>query len=140
MQLPPANNHKPFPDPVQFAKRLKKILVTLTAFFLFTLAILFYAFVVRPKNQIDVLHAKYLTVDRPSTYTKVLQTMGPTPTSDEPGQGTAFWDDEYPSSNLDESKNITHILRYSIPGLPYSVTFEFTFDKDKNLIGKHRYD
>jgi hypothetical protein len=121
-----------------FAKRLKKALLSVTALLLIIFSILIYITYIRPYHQIDALHAKYLTITRPTTYAQVLQTMGPNPTRDQPDQGSAHWDDDYISE--EESQKITHILQYSVSTFFLPVTFEFTFDKDNNLIGKHRYD
>jgi hypothetical protein len=49
-----------------------------------------------------------------------------------------FWDDNpLPEA---ESRRITSSLRYSVPTIPVKRTFEFTFDADGRLVGRHIYD
>ena len=48
------------------------------------------------------------------------------------------WDDK--PLPTEEGRRITSAFHYRVPTFPQPVSFEFTFDKDQRLVGRHIYD
>jgi hypothetical protein len=52
--------------------------------------------------------------------------------------GMTFWDEDRLSE--EETKRITSAIRYTVPTFFMPVIFEFTFDAEGRLVGRHIYD
>jgi hypothetical protein len=93
--------------------------------------------VYKMKQHLADLDARYRRVERGMTVAEVQAVMGSngTPSS---GPWFAAWDDDL----LDEAeaKRITSGLSYFAPNIMVGVAFEFQFDQDGKLVGKHRFD
>jgi hypothetical protein len=50
----------------------------------------------------------------------------------------AAWDDA--ALPPDQTQRISSVLRYTVRIIPVPVSFEFTFDDQRRLVGKHIYD
>jgi hypothetical protein len=81
--------------------------------------------------------ARYRRVERGMTGAEVRAVMG-SPGTPGPGPGFPAWDDD-PLGEV-EAKRIASVLRYHVPHPMIDVEFEFQFDQDGKVVGKHRYD
>ena len=89
------------------------------------------------RRNLDALDAGYQRVERGMTVVQV-QTLMRSNGTPHTGHSFPAWDDE----PLDpaEAKRIATTLRYHGPRPLMPVIFEFTFDQDGKVVGKHRYD
>jgi len=92
-----------------------------------------------PSQRIRRLQERYDRVSRGMQKEEVLSIMIEEPTSTG-GRGfsRAYWNDD-PMSDA-ESERIQSVVSYSTETFFLPVTFEFTFDENNALVGKHRLD
>ncbi len=90
----------------------------------------------RPHAKIEQLDARYLTTIRGMPAAEVVKIMGehPTPTTG----AAAWWDDLRLGSDADAK--VKSAIRYTVDTFFLPVTFEFTFDEEGMLVGRHRFD
>ena len=91
----------------------------------------------RMKRNLADLDARYRRVERGMTMAEVPAVMG-SPGRPQAGPWFAAWDDD--PLDPGEAKRITSAIRYYAPTPFVGVTFEFQFDQDGKLVGKHRFD
>lgn len=116
-------------------KKPAKIALTTLVVIIVSLAIVLHH-LNQPYREIAALDANYLTTQRGMTHEEVIQIMG-SPHRIGSG-GAAYWDDERMPS--EENIQITQHIEYTVKTFFLPVTFEFSFDKNKLLVARHRYD
>ncbi len=111
---------------------------------LFVLAVLVligtpaYYFVVRPSGEIRHRQRAFATVATGMEKSAVIDLLGTPSSTGTPLTETVFWADQI-RENIDPSTAVESI-RYRTGTFFLPVTFEFTFDPNGVVIGKHRYD
>ena len=96
-----------------------------------------YYYLVAPFVEIHQRRERYKLITRDMSKHDVVAIMGEPDTSGEPGAGP-FWDDELLNGvSLDD---VEHAIRYNTSTFYLGVIFEFTFDDEGRIIGKHCYD
>jgi hypothetical protein len=96
-----------------------------------------YYALVRPFRLIRGLDAQYQAVRHDAGRAEVQSIMGGPGTPGEAPYRAYWFDAALPES---ESRRIDSAIRYPVRTFFLPVTFEFTFDRDGRLVGKHRYD
>ena len=91
----------------------------------------------RMRWELAALDARYGRVERGMTAAEVRHIMGG-PGTPSGGPWYPAWDDELLAE--DEAKRITTAVRYVGPRFGLGVVFEFMFDADGRVVGRHRYD
>jgi hypothetical protein len=94
-------------------------------------------FIVWPFRTIRLLEARYQKVQRGMSVEQVQTIMAYTPIRTVTDWFPA-WDDEQLSSS--EAGRIVFAFQYSVSTYYMPVSFEFTFDSNRQLIGRHIYD
>jgi hypothetical protein len=85
------------------------------------------------------LNARYAAVVQGMSRADVIRTMGELPDFEGwPLHPNTYWDDRELGSS--ESKRAVSAITYRRKMSRSSISFEFTFDREDKLIGKHRYD
>lgn len=114
-------------------KRLRPVALVLCS------AIALAAVTAIPFVKISERHAAYATVSRGATLEDVVSVMGkPDSVSDQPMQAGTRWGQEL-QANIEDDE-VKRSLRYTTSTFFLPVTFEFTFDENGQILGKHRYD
>jgi hypothetical protein len=90
-----------------------------------------------PWYSIRQLKARYEQAQRGMTIEQVEALMGPPGVRRREHWFPAWDDNPLPPA---ESQRIASALRYSVPTFFLPVSFEFTFDGDDRLVGRHIYD
>jgi hypothetical protein len=90
-----------------------------------------------PFRTIRRLQARYEQVRRGMTIEEVQSVMAHSPVSPSEDWCPAWDDEQLPSA---EAKRIVSAFHYSVRAFFVPVSFEFTFDADRRLVGKHVYD
>jgi hypothetical protein len=91
-----------------------------------------------PFAEIRDRQLRYDTVSRGMTRAQVIEIMG-TPDSERFQPGPQAWWDQERLVDV-EPESITSAIRYRTATFYLPVTFEFTFDAEGQIAGKHRYD
>ena len=92
-----------------------------------------------PYVEINRRHRLYKTVTQEMTEAEVVSIMGPPDRAQaKPISSGPFWDRAI-RPDIDTA-NIDHVIHYSTSTFYLPVTFEFAFDAEGNVIGKHSYD
>src|SRR5688572_3441334 len=114
----------------------KSKILTSTAVFLTLLAcaLLYLAW---PLRTIQQLRARLETVQRGMSFEEVLLIIAHTPVPVSERWYPAWDDERLPPTEADQ---IVSAVRYSVKTFYMPVMFEFTFDSDRRLIGRHIYD
>lgn len=90
----------------------------------------------RPFARIDHLDSKYMTTTRGMTVAEVVTVMGEQPSVTI--GAAAWWDDV--RLGPDQDNKVKTAIRYTVRTFFLPVTFEFTFDEEGKLLGRHRFD
>lgn len=90
-----------------------------------------------PFRTIRELNSRYQRVQRGMSVEEVRQIMGQEPDWHQEAMG-AWWDHAaLPSA---EAARIRRAARYTVLTFSLPVTFEFTFDENGRVVGRHSYD
>ena len=116
---------------------MKKIII-ICAIIVLLVASIGIWFINRPFKVITMLDKRYKQVEKGMTIDKVKEVMNHENSVVNNAKVIGFWDD----SRLPEevSKRIDSSLEYQVSTFFLTVTFEFNFDIDNKVIGRHRYD
>ena len=116
---------------------MKKIII-ICAIIVLLVASIGIRFINRPFKVITMLDKRYKQVEKGMTIDKVKEVMNHENSVVNSAKVIGFWDD----SRLPEevSKRIDSSLEYQVSTFFLTVTFEFNFDTDNKVIGRHRYD
>jgi hypothetical protein len=93
----------------------------------------------RPYRRIAELDRRYQQVQRGMSKTQV-QVLMCGPGQRFGGPFPAFWDDDLQPDQEEKARTIASAERYTVHTFYLPVSFEFTFDAEGRLVGKHRYD
>lgn len=103
-------------------------------------AVLLDHYFAKPFREIAALETRYFQTQRNMTRDEVVQLMGPphrTYTHDGSG-GSIYWDDD--SAPLAQETQVRQSIRYTVSTFFLPVSFEFYFDSENQLVGRHRLD
>ncbi len=117
-------------------RRAKRTLLLLTVLVL--IGIPAYYFAMRPAQEIRHRQHVFDTVGLEMEKLAVTDLLGVPSSTGKPLTETVFWGDEI-REGIDPSTAVESI-RYRTDTFFLPVTFEFTFDSNGVVIGKHRYD
>jgi len=106
-----------------------------------------------PHGRISILKARYCRTERDMTESQVRSIMGSLATPHEMKGGILYWDrdlDEHSRKIILEngvatiypkpSPRVEKTLIYRVNALPFHTYFQFMFDADDRLIGRHLHD
>ncbi len=112
--------------------------ISLLLFLLISGGIAFYFWMCVPFAKIRDLDAKYLTCEKGMSREQVIKRMGDFDYRTDGIVAGAMWDDDRLRSEEDEK--VASSISYRVSTFFLPVTFEFTFDNEGKLVGRHRYD
>jgi hypothetical protein len=104
---------------------------------LFALLVCVFLYVAWQIRTIQLLHTRYEQVQRGMSVEEAQSLMAHSPVRVSEHWYPAWDDEQLPSA---EAARIVSAFRYSVRTFYLSVSFEFTFDSDRRLVGRHIYD
>lgn len=113
----------------------RNIVVSVGVFFALLSCSLFLLY--RAFRTTRLLHVRYEQVQRGMSIEEVQGLMAHSPSRASERWYPAWDDEQLPSA---EAARIVSAVRYSVRSFFQPVSFEFTFDSDRRLVGRHIYD